>query len=110
VVENREEFKMVQNDNEQLLSVKSIVNNTLLDFTILEVTTNKRTYNVSLEFEPVFTKTYGMIYNYKQSLDDWLKENNIKTDIYNYSDNKDTIPRNEHNPIQTTGIFVFNSI
>lgn len=100
---------MIKN-NEQLLSVRSLVNNTMLDFTILEVTTDKGIYNVSLEFEPVFTKTYGMVYKYKQTLSDWLQSHNIKTDIYDFSNNIDVIPRDEHNPIQTTNIFIFNSI
>lgn len=102
---------MVQiKNNEQLLSVKSIVNNTLLDFTILEVTTNKKKYNVTLNFTPVATDKFGIIYKYTNTLEDWLKKNNIKTDIYDFSNNIDLIQRDSHNPLKCFNINIYNCI
>jgi len=100
---------MFKND-EQLLNVRSLVNNTLLDFTILEVTTSKRVYNVTLNFKPVATDKFGIVYKYTNSLEDWLQAHNIKTDLYDYSDNKDTIARDPHNPLQTISINIYNCI
>ena len=93
---------MVQiKDNEQLLSVRSIVNNTLLDFTI---------YNVTLNFKPVVTDKYGIIYKYTNTLEDWLQAHNIKTDIYDFSNNIDLIQRDEHNPLKCFNINIYNCI
>lgn len=99
----------IKND-EQLLSVRSVVNNTLLDFTILQVTTNKKTYNVTLRYKPAKGANYGVVYKYINTLDDWLKKNNIKTDIYDYSDNVDLMKRDEHNPLQGFNLNVYNAI
>lgn len=99
----------IKND-EQLLNVKSIVNNTLLDFTILQVTTNKKTYNVTLNYKPVMTDRYGIIYKYTNTLEDWLQAHNIRTDIYDYSNNIDLIQRNSHNPLKCFTINIYNCI
>lgn len=102
---------MVQIKNgEQLLSVKSIVNNTLLDFTILQVTTNKKTYNVTLRYKPVMSTGYGVIYKYIDNLCDWLKKKDIKTDIYDYSDNVDLAKRDKHNPLKGFNLNAYNAI
>ena len=99
----------IKND-EQLLSVKSVVNNTLLDFTILQVTTNKKTYNVTLRYRPVRGANYGVVYKYINTLNDWLKENNVKTDVYDYSNNIDLEKRDERNPLKGFNLNVYNAI
>ena len=99
----------IKND-EQLLSVKSIVNNTLLDFTILQVTTNKKTYNVTLRYKPVKNTAYGVVYKYIDNLCEWLKNNNIRTDIYDYSNNVDLTKRDEHNPLKGFSLNAYNAI
>ena len=99
----------IKND-EQLLSVRSIVNNTLLDFTILQVTTDRKTYNVTLRYKPVTSTGYGVIYKYIVTLCDWLKKNNIKTDVYDYSDNVDLARRDERNPLKGFNINAYNAI
>lgn len=100
---------MIKN-NEQLLSVRSIVNNTMLDFTILEVITNKKKYNITLKYKPIPTDKYGIVYKYINTLEDWLQKNNIKTDIYDYSNNTDLIQRDEHNPLKCFAINIYNYI
>ena len=99
----------IKND-EQLLSVKSIMNNTLLDFTILQVTTNKKTYNVTLRYKPVMSTGYGVIYKYIDTLNAWLKKNNIKSDIYDYSNNVDLAKRDKRNPLKGFNINAYNAI
>ena len=99
----------IKND-EQLLSVRSLVNNTLLDFTILQVTTNKKTYNVTLRYKPVKGANYGVVYKYIDTLYDWLKNNSIKTDIYDYSNNVDLAKRDERNPLKGFNINAYNAI
>ena len=102
---------MVQiKDNEQLLSVRSLVNNTLLDFTILEVVTNKKKYNITLNYKPVATDKFGIVYKYTNNIEDWLQKNNIKTDIYDFSNNIDLIQRDEHNPLKCFTINIYNCI
>lgn len=99
----------IKND-EQLLSVRSLVNNTLLDFTILQVTTDKKTYNVTLRYKPVKSTGYGVVYKYIDNLYSWLKKNNIKSDIYDYSDNVDLARRDERNPLKVFNLNAYNAI
>lgn len=75
---------------EVLKQVKAISNNN--DITVMEVTTNKCTYTVQLHYVKKWSDKYGYVYNYFNTINDFIKFHNIDDTEYNMSNNDDILP------------------
>ena len=95
---------------EQLLRVTSLVNNPMLDFTILELATSKRKIVITLKLKKCFNKQYGVIYKYNKGIEQFCKKNKIAFDIYDFNNNIDVLPKNKSNPLKTFDISIFNEV
>ena len=93
---------------EKLLQVKSLVNNSILDFTILEFTTSKRRFNVCLRFTKKLLRDYGVIYYYKNNIDKICHKYNIDVNDYNTLNDFDVMPVNVNYNRETTKLQVYN--
>lgn len=100
--------KMIK-QKERLLSVTSIVNNSILDFTIVRLVTNLQSKNIVLRFEPVKSDKYGIVYKYINTIQDYCIKNNIDLSDYDIKSNIDILPIDKNNPLKVFELQVYNN-
>lgn len=95
---------------EKLLRVTSIINDSMLDFTIINLVTNFKSKNIVLRFKPEKSDKYGVVYKYINTIQDYCIKNNIDLSDYDIKNNIDILPIDKNNPLRVFGLQVFNEI
>lgn len=93
---------------EKLLRVTAIVNNSVLDFTIINLVTNLQSKNIVLRFKPVLSDKYGIIYKYINNIQQYCNNNNIDFSEYDIKSNIDILPIDKNNPLRVFELQVYN--